>query len=186
MDLFDKKPVDLKTQAVTTLEEATAVAKEVAEISKQLNAVATAYDTELKALEVSAKAIKDRFEAMMKPLREELAIYNEKLTKYHMDTLGAATPEEQEKLKSIKLPYGVTLASRASAPTLKVKEDEASKKLYLEKARELGLTKEDVKWADMKKGIEIKGGKAVLAETGEILDFLQIDEKERAYDVKWK
>lgn len=182
MNLFNAPKTEAKELKVTTLEEATAIAKEIARVSEQIDAVAQAYDTELKAVEVTMKAVRDRYDAMLSPLQDELRGYNKQLTEYHESTLEAATDAEKEQLKSIKLPYNVTLASRSKPAALAVSNDEA----YLAKARELGLVKEEAKWGEMKKLLTVtEDNKVIIKSTGEVADFIEVQEQGRVFDVKW-
>lgn len=182
--LLNQSQVSLLDKDVTTLEEASLVAKEVAEIGKQLAAHATAYETELAAVEQQMKAIKQKYDVIMSPLQDKLTKYNEKLVAYHCSTLDNATEAEKDKLKSIKLPYGVTLSSRAKAPAYNVTNNDAY--IAFAKTKQLVAVKEDVKWNELKKNLaKNEHGQVIYGPTGEVVDFIQIDEQERTFDVKW-
>ena len=170
---------------VDSLDTASKVAKTISDIGKQLTAHATAYEAELAQLEEKTKEIKARYDALMLPLQAELAEYNAMLTKYHRTTLENATEKEQDTLKSIKLPYGVTLTSRSKPANLKV-IDENQYKEYA-RANNFLKVKEDVEWAKMKKALKVTDdGKVVDPNSGEVISFIQVEEQERVFDVKWE
>lgn len=180
--MFEAQEVNLKDLNVETLEDATKIAREVSEVGKLLRANVVAYETELAAIEEQAKAVKERYEAIINPLKEDIELYNSKLMAYHSSTIANATDSEKSKLTSIKLPYGVTLASRAKPPALVVNDDK--KYLAFAKENELVETKETVKWAQMKKNLKINDD-GIVSYDGEIVDFITVEEQERVFDVKW-
>lgn len=170
---------------VDSLDTASKVARIISDIGKQLTAHATAYEAELAQLEGRTKEIKAKYDALMLPLQAELAEHNAKLMKYHRTTLENATDGEQESLKSIKLPYGVTLTSRAKPANLKV-TDESQYRAYA-KANNFLKVQENIEWAKLKKGLKVaEDGKVFDAESGEVISFIQVEEQERVFDVKWQ
>lgn len=183
MNIEDILNSNNNSSEVTTLEKASQVAKRYNEVSKSLQALAGLYDKDLLQLEEVMKNLKTKYDTQMLPLQAELVELSSQLTKYHMDTITNANSDELDHLKSIKLPYGVTLTSRSKPANLTVTNQDA----YLAYAKDKGLVKvkEEVEWAKLKKQLQVSGDKVIDPETGEVIDFIETTEAERVYDIKW-
>jgi len=123
-------------------------------------------------------------DSVVAPLKNKEGYLADTLKFYHVNQYNAATTDkEKKKFNSIKLPYDVTLKSRAQADKLEVADEVA----YLKYAEENKLIKKvepAVDWATMKKSIVVNSeGKALSKESGEFLDFISVVPQERKFEV---
>lgn len=120
------------------------------------------------------------------PLEEKCDYMRGLLIEFHTRTFNEADEKGQKKLKSIKLPYGITLKSRQPAVKIEVIEEKQGD--YETYARENGFVKpqaDKFDWAGMKKTLKAgNDGAVVVAETGEIVEFAKSIESERVFEVK--
>lgn len=86
------------------------------------------------------------------------------------------------KLKSIKLPHG-TIKFRKQQP--EYVRNEPALIEWAKQSDKTGLIKikESLDWATMKKGITAADGKAIYNETGEVLEHVEIIEREDKFEV---
>lgn len=118
------------------------------------------------------------------PLLSKEEYLSAELLAYHQREYNAADDKSKKKLTSIKLPYGITLKSRAQQDKLEV----ADEKAYLAYAKANKLVKvaePTVKWKEMKADLVINDDGRVLAKsTGEFLDFIKVVPQDRTFEVK--
>lgn len=97
----------------------------------------------------------------------------------YMDTVKAKETKTQ---KTYKLPSG-TLKVKYQAPEYKRDEDKLTAFLMENKYTDYIQTVFKPKWADLKKNVVTKDGKAIIADTGEVIEGVEVIEREPVFEV---
>lgn len=175
-----------KTAKVTNMEEATRYAYGLSETRNQVAEYDAIAKSEIDKWQEKIDQVKSWLEDVTKPLKEKEEYMAAQLQFFHTQQYHNAKEEkDKKKLVSIKLPYGVTLKSRAGTTAYEV-TDETLYRSYAAENKLLKPVKEpDVDWASLKKNIIVNSeGKALNKETGEFLDFIKVLPQERKFEVK--
>ncbi|MCZ4246937.1 host-nuclease inhibitor Gam family protein [Bacillus amyloliquefaciens] len=182
-ELFEGDNTNVK---VSNLDEAARYAYGLAETRKSIKELQEVAEKEIENWRSKITEVEEWLRDVLTPLKakeEHLATH---LQLYHINQYNIAkTEKEQKKLTSIKLPYGVTLKSRAQADKFEV----ADVPTYRTYAKENNLLKPavepDVNWAELKKNLAVTDdGRVLDKSTGEFLDFIKVIPQERKFEVK--
>lgn len=169
---------------IQTLEDATRYAYGLHATREEIAKLESVANAEIEKWQAKIDQVTAWRDSVTTPLKDKADYLANELKFYHVNQYNAATTEkEKKKLNSIKLPYDVTLKSRAQTDKLEVSDEVA----YLKYAEENKLVKEskpNVDWATMKKSIVVNSdGKALSKETGEFLEFISVIPQERKFEV---
>lgn len=170
---------------VQSIEDATRFAYGLTQTREEVEKYESIATTEIDKWQGKIAQVQEWLATVTDPLKSKEEYLASQLLFFHTTQYNSAANEkEQKKLNSIKLPYGITLKSRALADKLEVGND----KEYLQYAEENKLLKTvepTVDWAAMKKNIIVNSeGKALNKETGEFMDFIKVVPQERKFEVK--
>ncbi|MEC2266523.1 host-nuclease inhibitor Gam family protein [Bacillus subtilis] len=171
---------------VSTLDEAARYAYGLAETRKSIKEFQEVAEKEIDKWRSKIAEVEEWLEAVLTPLKakeEHLATH---LQLYHINQYNSAkTEKEQKKLTSIKLPYGVTLKSRAQADKFEVADVPTYKAYAKENDLLKPIVEPDVNWAELKKNLVVTDdGRVLDKSTGEFLDFIKAVPQERKFEVK--
>lgn len=167
---------------IETLEDAARYAYGLAETRKEIEKIQDVAAKEIAKWQEKIQQVEEWQAEVLKPLLEKVEYFSNLLMDYHMrEYYNAPNDKARAKLKSIKLPYGVTLASREMQPKLEISDEAA----LLNYARENGFVEvvEKAKWAEIKKQLTTNGDK-VVDSNGEQLEFIKVVPQERKFEVK--
>lgn len=175
---------DSKPKAIETLEDAARYAYGVSETRKEIEKIKAVATAEISRWQEQIQAVEDWQEEVLNPLMDKLAYFNMLLTNYHADQFYNAENEKaQAKLKSIKLPYGITLASKEQATKIEVVDD-AALLSYATENNMIDTPKPKAKWADIKKGLQAHEDGRVFDSNGEEVSFAKAVPQERKFEVR--
>lgn len=170
-------------QKVTTIEEAARYAYALSQTRESIRELEEIAQKEIEKWQNKISQVQNWLEDATKSLKNKEEYLSTQLRIFHITQYNSAKNEkEKKKLNSIKLPYDITLKSRAQADKYVVSDETA----YKDYARENDLIKikEEVDWANLKKKIVVNSeGKAINKETGEFLDFIKVVPQERKFEV---
>lgn len=164
---------------VSTLDEATRYAYGLAETRKSIKEFQEVAEKEIDKWRSKIAEVEEWLEAVLTPLKakeEHLATH---LQLYHINQYNTAkTEKEQKKLTSIKLPYGVTLKSRAQADKFEVADVQTYKAYAKENNLLKPVVEPDVNWAELKKNLVVNDdGRVLDKSTGEFWTLLRLFHK---------
>lgn len=173
-----------KPRGVNNLEDAARIAYGVSETRKEIEKINNVADREISKWQGKIGEVEDWRAEVLRPLADKLDYFTMLLTLFHMQEFDNAPNEKaQAKLKSIKLPYGVTLASKEQATKLEVTDDAA----LLAYAKENGNVKvtEKAEWAEIKKTLKINDENGLVYDAnGEEVPFVVAVPQDRKFEVK--
>lgn len=129
-------------------------------------------NAEIADLEQELSYLNQRKQDIIAPIDNEIEYIKQNLIAWH----------ETQEDKTIKLPYA-NLKSRTQ-PQDFVKDEDALMEWVRVNANEFIRTEESVDWSGLKKNIVVDGEKAILGETGEIIDGLVAKPREIKYSVE--
>ncbi|MCP8973200.1 host-nuclease inhibitor Gam family protein [Bacillus licheniformis] len=171
---------------VSNLDEAARYAYGLAETRKSISELQAVADKEIAKWQEKIADVRDWLENELQPLKAKEDYLASQLQMFHINQFRSAKNDsERKRLTSIKLPYGVTLKSRAQADKFEVVNEHTYKKF----AKENGLLKApkepEINWSDFKKKLVVsEEGQVLNKETGECLDFIKVVPQERKFEVK--
>lgn len=174
---------DIKPRTIETLEDAARYAYGLSETRKEIEKIEAIAAKEIARWQEKIGEVEAWRDEVLKPLREKVEYFSTLLTQFHMkEFYNAPNEKAQAKLKSIKLPYGVTLASREQQTKLEVTDETA----LLNYAKESGQVEvvEKPKWAEIKKQLKINDDGRVFDANGEEVAFVKAIPQERKFEVK--
>jgi hypothetical protein len=180
-DYSDDELMSLKDQdkKINSLEDASRYAYGVSVTKEKIEEIESIANKEIERWKAKIKEVEDWRDNQVTKLNDSKKYLEYLLTDYHKRVFESASEKEQKKLKSIKLPYGVTLSSKVKTD-LKVNDNDK----YVSYCMSNGFFEEvppKLKWGQLKNTLEVVNGNVVNCD-GEILDF--IDAKiERGFDV---
>lgn len=175
--------LDANKPKIETLEDAARYAYGLSETRKEIEQIEAIAAKEIEVWQKKIDQVNEWKEQSLKPLKDKEQYLSTLLTVFHMKQFNEAPNEKaQAKLKSIKLPYGVTLSSREQQPKLEVTDESA----LLEYAKSNGLVEvtEKAKWGDIKKQLNINSDGRVFDANGEEVPFIKVVPQERKFEVK--
>jgi len=171
-------------KSIKTLEEAARYAYGLSDTREKIEEIERISKLEIERWEQKIKEVNSWKEKVLDPLKGKEEYLSFLLRQFHIDQYeNASSDKEKAKLKSIKLPYGVTLASRESADQLVVTDDDA----LLQYAKDNGMVtvpEPKARWADIKKSLKANESGAVVDGNGEVLPFISVTKSERKFEVK--
>lgn len=129
-------------------------------------------NAEIADLEQELSYLNQRKQDIIAPIDNEIEYIKQNLIAWH----------ETQEDKTIKLPYA-NLKSRTQ-PQDFVKDEDALMEWVRVNASDFIHTEERVDWSGLKKNIIVDGEKAILGETGEIIDGLVAKPREIKYSVE--
>lgn len=111
---------------------------------------------------------------------DKQAHYSSQLELYLREEVAKQLDSGKKAKKTIKLPYG-KISLKAQQPKYDKNDDE-----LLEFAKSVGFfkVKEETKWAELKKNCEVKAGKLIYTETGEIVPGVTVIEQDEKFECK--
>jgi hypothetical protein len=174
-----------KPKRIETLEDATRYAFGVAETRKEIVKLQKVATSELIRWQEQIQSVEDWLADSIKPLQEKLEYFNLLLTNFHINEFMSAENEKaQAKLKSIKLPYGITLASKEQATKIEI-TDEAALLTYAKTNNFTDTPEPKAKWADIKKTLKINEDNGLVYDAnGEEVTFVIAVPQDRKFEVK--
>lgn len=167
--------------------------KEVEEMERERFVIKDKSGAQWALRKISAlKAQIDENKALAEKEIQRVREWEESENKAHVDSIGYFTALLQEYmlnekendpgLKSIKLPHG-TIRLRKQQPEYIRDDAQLIKWAKKEKRTDLIKVKESLNWADLKKEIINQDGVAVNRNTGEVIDYITIQEREDKFEV---
>ena len=167
----------LEQHSCYDIEDARRDAAQLHRLNRKATLATAMIDTEIAELQKDLQALEARRDEILSPLNTEMLILKNNLMEYHRRELEAGGD------KSIKLPWA-TLKSRMKPQDYN--RDEAVLLNWVQdNAQEfVKETAPSVDWGNLKKSIAVIGGKAVLKQTGEVVDGLTPLERETIFDVE--
>lgn len=173
-----------KPKTIETLEDAARYAYGVTETRKEIEKITAVAASEISRWTEQIKEVENWQEEVLKPLREKLEYFNMLLTGYHVNQYYSAENEKaQAKLKSIKLPYGITLASKEQATKLEVVDDVALIG-YAVANEQVDYAAPKARWAEIKKTLKVTDDGSVVDSNGEVVPFVKAVPQERKFEVR--
>jgi len=128
------------------------------------------------------KAMLDEwYEKEKKAIDNDIAFYTSRLQEY-FDSLDPSLLTKAKTQLSYSLPSG-KLIKKFEKPEFK-RDDEALLPWIEKNAPDYVKIKKDVDWAELKKKLTIYGNKAILADTGEVVEGVIIETKPAEFEVK--
>jgi len=174
---------DTKPRSIESIEEAARYAYALSETRKEIKKIEDTAASEVAIWQEKIKEVEAWRDEVLKPLLDKVEYFTALLTQYHMKEYYSTENEKaRAKLKSIKLPYGVTLASREQPVKLEVTDDSAL--LSYAKANGQVDVIEKPKWAEIKKHLQINDDGRVFDQNGEEVPFIKAIQQERKFEVK--
>lgn len=172
-----------ETKLIGSIEEANRYAYAIKKTKKEVESIRSQAQKEIEIWQQEIQGLKEWEENQLKPLLDKIDYFETLLTDFHRRAfLNAETEKEQNKLKSMKLPYGVTLKSFLPQSKYVVQDEDA----YVDYARQKGFIrlKEEVNWKEMKdKLVVMENGKVIDAD-GEVINFISVEEQARKFELK--
>jgi Bacteriophage Mu Gam like protein. len=168
---------------ITSLEEAARYAYGLAETRKEIEDLEKIAESEIEFWREKIREVESWRDEITKPLREKVNYFEALLSDFHYrQYMEAPNEKAQAKLKTIKLPYGITLKS-TSRPTVIKPVDEEAYKSYM---KECGWVEYSptFKWAELKKRLHVNEEGLVFGPDGTLLEFLVVEPQERRFEVK--
>lgn len=173
-----------QTKAINSLEDAARYAYGISETRKEIEKIQAVATAEITRWQEQIQAVEDWQEEVLEPLRAKLDYFNMLLTNFHADQFYNAENEKaQAKLKSIKLPYGITLASKEQATKLEVTDD-AALLAYAQESGYVDIPAPKAKWGELKKTLKVHEDGRVFDGNGEEVPFVKAVPQERKFEVR--
>lgn len=172
------------TKKITSLEDASRYAYGLAKTREEMEKIKEVAEKEIAKWQERIDQVKAWQEEVLKPLQQKAEYFETLLMAYHMEEYEKADEKAKSKIKSIKLPYGVTLKSRELPDEYQILDEEK----FLEFAKSNDLLNDPKppapKWGEIKKQLEVTDKGVVFKGTGEIIDFIKIIPQGRKFEVK--
>ena len=124
------------------------------------------------------KTYQDKIEKAKADLDRKTSYLTFQLQRY-METVKV---KESKTQKTYKLPSG-TLKVKLQEPEYKRDEDKLIAYLVCNNYTDYIQTVLKPKWADLKKNVVTKDGKAIIADTGEVIEGVEVIEREPVFEV---
>jgi phage host-nuclease inhibitor protein Gam len=126
-------------------------------------------------------ALDEWYEQQAKSINQDIAFYTSRLQQY-FDSLDPKMLTKGKTQVSYSLPSG-KLVKKFEKPEFR-RNDEALLPWIEKNAPDYVKIKKDVDWAELKKKLTIDGNKAILADTGEVVEGVIIETKPAEFEVK--
>lgn len=175
---------DTENKRIDSLEDAARYAYGLSETKKEIEKIKEIASKERQKWEEKIAEVNAWEEDVLKPLLSKIDFFNVLLSDFHRRQFNNAPNDKAKaKLKSIKLPYGVTLTSKENATQIEVVDDTS----LLEYAKAHNLV--DVpapkpKWSEIKKQLKILEDGRIVDSAGEVINFVKAVPQERKFEVK--
>lgn len=182
----EQQEMGIGTHLISTLEEATRYAYGLSATREEIAERNQIADGEIARWQAKIDQVNEWRNAEVAELDSKVEYLKAKLIAFHIGQFNSAPNDKaQAKVKSIKLPYGITLKSTSSRLGFEIKPDEDSKTAYEAYMQINGFTEPQpakLKWADAKDQFKVKDDR-VVDSNGEVVDFLKIKQPERTFKV---
>lgn len=182
LDIYEDHEEE-QPKRIESLEDAARYAYAVAEIRKEIENINAVAAKEIEKWTERITQVDEWRNKILKPLQERLDYFSTLLIDYHRrEYENAPNDKARAKLKSIKLPYGITLASREMPVKFEITDDAA----LLAYAKENGFVEviEKAKWSEVKDNLKINDNGKVYDVNGEEITFVKAVKQERKFEVK--
>lgn len=169
---------------IETMEDAIRYAYGLSETRKEIEKINRLADMEIEKWQAKIREVEEWRDSVIKPLQAKVDYMSSLLIAFHMEQYYNAPNEKaREKLKSIKLPYGVTLKSTQPQVNFEIKDEEKYKK-FMEENGFVEQQEPKLKWGDFKKTLTVLDNGTVITKDGEVIDFLRVVPQDRKFEVK--
>jgi predicted O-linked N-acetylglucosamine transferase (SPINDLY family) len=169
---------------IETMEDAVHYAYGLSETRKEIEEINRLAEMEIEKWQAKIREVEEWRDSVIKPLQAKADYMSSLLMAFHMEQYYSAPNEKaREKLKSIKLPYGVTLKSTQPQVNFEIKDEERYKQ-FMEKNGFIEHQEPKLKWGDFKKTLTVLNNGTVITKDGEVVDFLRVVPQERKFEVK--
>lgn len=169
---------------IETMEDAVRYAYGLSETRKEIEEINRLAEMEIEKWQAKIREVEEWRDSVIKPLQAKADYMSSLLMAFHMEQYYSAPNEKaREKLKSIKLPYGVTLKSTQPQVNFEIKDEERYKR-FMEKNGFIEHQEPKLKWGDFKKTLTVLNNGTVITKDGEVVDFLRVVPQERKFEVK--
>lgn len=173
-----------RDKRIENLEDAARYAYGVSETRKEIEKINNVAAKEIAKWQEKIAEVEAWQSEVLKPLIEKLEYFNMLLTGFHVrEFTNAPNEKARAKVKSIKLPYGVTLASREQPVKLEVTDDDALL-AYATAIGQIDVPAPKPKWGEIKKGLTVNKSGKVVDLNGEVLPFVGAVPQDRKFEVK--
>ena len=184
-EIYSQEEEENLPKQIKTEQEAIKYAYGVNETRKEIENIQSLAESERAKWQQKIEEVNVWEEERINPLLGKLEYMNNLLKFYHMQQVeGAENDSQLNKVKSIKLPYGVTLKSKAPQTKFEITDEEK----YKEYAKENNLLQEPAepkpKWGDIKKRFQTTDEGKVVDEDGQVVDFVKASTPPRSFEVK--
>lgn len=132
-------------------------------------------------IENKKAALDDWYEKEKKAIDNDIAFYTSRLQQY-FDSLDPKMLTKGKTQLSYSLPSG-KLVKKLEKPEFK-RNDETLLPWIEQNAPDYVKIKKDINWAELKKQLSINGNKAILSDTGEVVEGITIENKPAEFEVK--
>lgn len=175
---------DSKPKTIETLEDAARYAYGLSETRKDIAKIEEIAANEIARWQEKINEVEAWRDEVLKPLKDKESYLATMLTVFHVTEFNNAPNDKAKaKLKSIKLPYGVTLSSREQSTKIEV-TDEAALLKYAKENKLVDVPEPKAKWSEIKKGLKITEDGRVFDSNGEEVTFVKAVPQERKFEVK--
>lgn len=172
---------------IESMDEAIRLAYALSEIHKEIKQVNALADEEIGKWQEKIKQVEEWRDQQIKKLERIQNNIQFLLIQYHREQYEKAPEKVKKRLKSIKLPYGVTLKSVQPQVSFEIVNEDKYKQYMLEN-NFYEIPEPKLKWGEAKKQFKViedeEGNLRVIDSNGEFIDFVKVNIKEREYSVK--
>ncbi|QNR70394.1 host-nuclease inhibitor Gam family protein (plasmid) [Paenibacillus peoriae] len=168
---------------IQDLKEAADYAYGLSETRKELEELNEVREDQIAKLKAQIDAIEEWHSTVSSPLQGKVDYFTLLLSDFHQRQYHEADSDKaRKKVTSIKLPYGITLASRSQAPSLNITDDAAL--LQYAKQNNAVQVTEKPKWSEIKKTLQVHEDGRVFDANGEEVQFVKAAPQDRKFEVK--
>ncbi|MGG1263876.1 hypothetical protein [Brevibacillus laterosporus] len=177
-------PTVNKPKTIDTLEDAARYAYGLSETRKNIAQIEAIADSEIAIWQDKIDQVIEWRNQSIKPLQEKVDYISTLLTQFHIKTYSQAPNEKARgKVTSIKLPYDITLSSRAQQTKIEVIDNDALLS-YAKENNLVDIPEPKAKWNEIKKKLLINNDGRVYDPNGEEVAFVKVTPQERKFEVK--
>lgn len=169
---------------ISSKEEAVRYAYGLSQTRKEIEELTAIAEAEKEKWLKKIEEVEEWYKSVIEPLKRKENYLETMLSLWHQEQYYNASEKQKKNLMSIKLPYGITLKSRAQQPVFEITDEEA----YRKYAEEHGLLKDptppEPKWNEAKKRLVVKeDGTIIDSETGEVITWVRAVPQDRKFEV---
>lgn len=167
-----------QSAAPYTLEEANVDARRLFKLGAKASKAAAMVDQDIAELEQEMQMLLDRRNEILEPMEAERERLKNNLIAYHQKAM-----RDNPKEKSIKLSYA-TLKSTLQGQDYSKDDEKLLDWVKKNSPEHVKVADPVVAWGELKKQVAVVEGKAVIKETGEVVEGLEPLARVIKYDVK--